>query len=204
MTALARTVTVPPAEGDPEAGLALLGRLRTLSGGQSYADDAEALAKAAPAAEVFRPVPAPRAGKPAARQPFVLLIDNSASMAATDVAPHRLAAAKKAALRQLAAEKDNAPGIVLAFSSDVEVLQTLTTDRDLLHRAVEGVSQTQRPTRLEPALELIGALTGPHPVHLFSDGGFPDVGDLDFDPPALHTTGSARRKARPTTSGSSP
>ena len=118
-------------------------------------------------------------------------------MAATDVAPHRLAAAKKAALRQLAAEKDDAPGIVLAFSSDVEVLQTLTTDRDLLRRAVEGVSQTQRPTRLEPALELIGALTGPHPVHLFSDGGFPDVGDLDFDPPALryHRIGEAEGQA---------
>jgi hypothetical protein len=140
---------------------------------------------------------------------YILMIDNSASMSATDVAPNRLELAKKEALKEIDAHTDNDTGMVIVFNSSAEILQSYTHDRSLLSRAVESIRPTQRVTRLEEALSLADSLANPSrstddaasrpagedpskartyvategmptEVFLYSDGRFPDVSDFNL------------------------
>ncbi len=140
---------------------------------------------------------------------YIIMIDNSASMNATDVSPNRLEAAKKEAQNEIDAHTENDTGMVLVFNSSAEILQSYTHDRSLLRRAVESIKPTQRPTRLEEALSLADSLANPTrstddaasrpdaedpakartyvagegqptEVFLFSDGRFPDVSDFNL------------------------
>lgn len=134
---------------------------------------------------------------------YVVLIDNSASMSATDVAPSRLDAAKGQALAQVDAAADGDAGMVIAFGSNAEIRQSFTTNKRLLRDAVLAVKPTHRPTRIEEALTLAESLANPTrstmdvaarpegatrtyvpiegvetDVHLYSDGRFPDAPDF--------------------------
>ena len=60
---------------------------------------------------------------------YIIMIDNSASMSAKDVAPNRLAWAKKEALMQIDAASSDDFGMVLVFNSKASTLQTYTNDR---------------------------------------------------------------------------
>jgi len=140
---------------------------------------------------------------------YILMVDNSASMSATDVAPNRLEMAKKEALKEIDAHTDNDTGMVIVFNSTAETLQSYTHDRGLLRLAVEGIRPTQRVTRLEEALSLADGLANPSrstddaasrpagedpskartyvategmptEVFLYSDGRFPDVTDFNL------------------------
>jgi hypothetical protein len=135
---------------------------------------------------------------------YILMIDNSASMAATDLVPSRLHWAKQEALNEIEAATEEDFGMVIVFNSSAEILQSYTSNRALLRQAVEGIVQTQRPTRIDEALSLADSLANPSrtaddaavkpkevepgkertyvaaegfvtTVHLFSDGRFPDV-----------------------------
>jgi hypothetical protein len=144
-------------------------------------------------------------GSTAAGKYYILIIDNSASMAVGDVSPSRLAVAKEEALREIDAHADSDAGMVIAFNSRAALLQSYTADKPLLRRAVDSISQTQRPTHIDEALTLADSLANPlkstedasvrpppgdepgraitfvapegraAEVHLFSDGRFPDV-----------------------------
>jgi hypothetical protein len=138
---------------------------------------------------------------------YIIMIDNSASMNATDVAPSRLEQAKKEALAEIDSHTDNDSGMIIVFNSSAEILQSFTSDRNKLRDAVAHVKPTLRPTRIEEALTLASSLANPKvstedraskpegedpskartyvPVqgvptqlHLFSDGRFPDVPDF--------------------------
>ena len=140
---------------------------------------------------------------------YILLLDNSASMAATDVPPTRLAWAKEQALKEIDAATDADTGMVIAFNDTAEIRQSYTTNRTALRRAVEGVQPTQKGTRLDEALSLAASLANPtrstddvaaapaNPepgkertyvsadgiqadLHLFSDGKFPPVPDFSL------------------------
>lgn len=135
---------------------------------------------------------------------YILLLDSSASMAASDVAPSRLEAARAEALREIDARPAGDTGMVIEFNARAAILQPYTRDRGLLRAAVRRVRQTARPTRVEEALRLADSLANPHrsaedeavrpvgedpakartyvaaegiaaEVHLYSDGRFPDV-----------------------------
>jgi hypothetical protein len=137
---------------------------------------------------------------------YILLIDNSASMAATDVKPSRLHAAKEEALKVIAEAGDNDHGMVIAFNSKALTLQSFTNNKAKLISAVKGIEQTQRPTRIEEAINLADSLanqsrstedlaTRPQQeelgkertfvppqgtatdLHLFSDGRFPNLSE---------------------------
>jgi hypothetical protein len=143
-------------------------------------------------------------GSTAAGKYYILIIDNSASMGVSDVGTSRLAEAKAEALREVDAHAEGDAGMVIAFSSRAALLQSYTTDKALLRRAIASIQQTERPTRIDEALTLAESLAnplrstedasvrqpelGPGPsrtlvapegraaeVHLFSDGRFPDV-----------------------------
>jgi hypothetical protein len=138
---------------------------------------------------------------------YILVIDNSASMSATDVAPTRLAWAKQQALREIDAATDEDTGMVIVFNSTAEILQSYTNNRGELRAAVERIEPTEKPTRIEEALGLAASLANPikstenenatpggvepgkerqyvptegipADVHLFSDGRFPSPGEF--------------------------
>lgn len=146
---------------------------------------------------------------------YIILIDNSASMGATDVAPSRLHQARAEALKEIDAYSDSDSGMVIEFNSRARVVQTFTTDRNLLRRAVNQIEQTQRPTRIDEALlqadgranptrtaddqasrpagedpekarTYVSAEGASTEVHLFSDGGFPDVSDFALGNLQMH------------------
>jgi hypothetical protein len=135
---------------------------------------------------------------------YILLIDNSASMSVADVGKSRLEAARDEALHEIDSRAEGDVGMVIAFNSRASILQPYTSERSLLRAAVAKISQTQRPTRIDEALQLADSLANPlrstddtavrpnnedpaqartyvapegiaAEVHLFSDGRFPDV-----------------------------
>ena len=135
---------------------------------------------------------------------YILLLDNSLSMAATDMPPDRLAWAKAEAIKEIDAATDADFGMVIAFNDEAEIRQSYTGNRAALRKAVEGIGPTTRPTRLDEALGLAASLANPDrstenevaapanpepgkerqyvaaegmaaDVHLYSDGKFPPV-----------------------------
>ncbi|MGL6076310.1 MAG: vWA domain-containing protein [Fimbriiglobus sp.] len=135
---------------------------------------------------------------------FILIIDNSASMSATDVPDGRLAWAKAEAIKEIDAATDQDSGMVISFSDTAEIRQSYTTNRAELKAAVNAITTTQRPTKIDEALSLAASLANPlrsteneaaapaNPepgkertyvapegmqadVHLYSDGKFPPV-----------------------------
>jgi hypothetical protein len=147
---------------------------------------------------------------------YILMIDNSASMGATDISPSRLHWAKQEALKEIDASTDNDFGMVIVFNSSAEILQSYTNNRGQLRAAVEKIEQTQRTTRIEEALSLADSLANPNrsaddasvrpanvepgkertyvaaegikdtEVHLFSDGRFPDMPDFALGNLIIH------------------
>ncbi|MGO8744798.1 MAG: vWA domain-containing protein [Thermoguttaceae bacterium] len=134
---------------------------------------------------------------------FIFLIDNSASMQATDVAPSRLEEAKRQALETIAAMAPGDVAMVIAFSDAADVKQSFTENAGRLRRAVEAIQPTQRTTSLLEALKVASGLANPGrsgtdptdvqvaealPARLFlySDGKFDDaagfsLGNLDAE-----------------------
>ncbi|MFN4260718.1 MAG: vWA domain-containing protein [Gemmataceae bacterium] len=146
---------------------------------------------------------------------YIIMIDNSASMSAKDVQPSRLEVAKQEALKAIAAASDNDFGMVIVFNSTAEIVHSYTNNRAALRNAVRNIPPTQRPTRIEYALEFAGGRANPHrstedvavqpanvepgkerqlvaaeglatEVHLFSDGRFADVKDFALGKLNLH------------------
>jgi hypothetical protein len=99
-------------------------------------------------------------GKNRARH-YILLIDNSASMSATDVSPSRLDWAKQEALKEIDAAGDSDYGMVIVFNSKASTLQTYTNNRGKLREVVRNIAPTQRSTRIEEALSLAESLANP-------------------------------------------
>lgn len=135
---------------------------------------------------------------------YIVMIDNSASMSATDIAPSRLEWAKAEALKLIDAAGDNDIGMVIVFNSQAETRQLYTTNKQQLRQAVLSIESTNRSTRIDEALALADSLANPSrssdnasmipvgvepgkertyvapegkptAVHLFSDGRFPAV-----------------------------
>jgi hypothetical protein len=140
---------------------------------------------------------------------YILMIDNSASMSATDVEPNRLEWAKREALKEIDAAGDDDVGMVIVFNSAAQLVQSRTNSKDLLRQAVRSIQPTQRPTNIRDALQLAAEPANPGKsteneasrpaeedptkartyapvegtptaVHLFSDGRFRDLEDFQL------------------------
>lgn len=95
---------------------------------------------------------------------YIILIDNSASMTATDVKPAhptRLAWAKAEALKLIDAAHDGDPGMVIVFNSTAEIRQSYTTNKDELRAAVNAVEPSEHLTRIDEALALAASRANP-------------------------------------------
>src|SRR5262245_29408380 len=89
---------------------------------------------------------------------YILIIDNSASMSATDVEPTRLDWAKAEAIKEIDAASDDDIGMLIVFNSRAEIRQSYTANRSLLRERVREIEPTQRPTQIEEALNLADSL----------------------------------------------
>lgn len=126
----------------------------------------------------------------------ILLIDNSASMAATDETPSRLEQAKRQALAVVDQMRPGDVAQVLAFS-DTTQTHGYTPSRRALHQRISAIQPTSRGTDLRQALRVAAGLAhpaaawggerqppddaAPATLLIFSDGGFPDVPDIALD-----------------------
>ncbi len=124
---------------------------------------------------------------------LIILIDNSASMSATDEPPNRLAAAKARALALIDQMASGDVGMVISFS-DTAQTQSFTESRRALRRQIEAIVPTNRSTDIREALRAAAGLANPGltrlenqqavneslpaTMYIFSDGAFPAVPDF--------------------------
>lgn len=105
---------------------------------------------------------------------LILIVDRSASMAATDANGTRLDAAKQEALRLVDQLPDGGRATVIAIGGQMEVPASASTDRRELRRAIEGLSiRNGGGSDLTQALALAGALAAREfdsEVAIISDG----------------------------------
>ena len=116
---------------------------------------------------------------------IVLVIDNSASMNATDVSPTRLEAAKRAARNLVAALRFRDEMAVIAAGTQPQVVCGLTGHERTLQTAIERIAHSDGPTRVPDAIELAKRLLAGAPhgqVVVYSDGGFKESEKLASDP----------------------
>jgi hypothetical protein len=123
---------------------------------------------------------------------FVFLIDNSASMSATDVQPTRLDEAKRRSGELIDQMRSGDAAMIISFADTARVEQSFTDDRGLLNRRLEAVKPTNRSTSLLEALKLAAGLANPGrsgeditdvrvaeampaTLYILSDGKFPPV-----------------------------
>src|SRR5262249_12734012 len=115
----------------------------------------------------------------------VLVIDNSASMNATDVAPSRLARAKQEGQRILDGLRFRDEVALGAAGTQPQVLCGLTGHHRTLQSALEAVPPTDGPTRVAEAVALARRLLADQhngKVIVLSDGCFPDADRLAESP----------------------
>jgi hypothetical protein len=123
-------------------------------------------------------------------QRFVLMIDNSASMTATDVAPTRLDKAKEAAKKVVSGMDADDLAMVISFSDSARVESNYTGDRRMLALRIDSIKPTQSKTSLREGLQVASGLANPSKqigegvvassvvtpkLFIYTDGGFADV-----------------------------
>lgn len=128
----------------------------------------------------------------------IYIIDNSASMQATDEGPSRLESAKAKVRELIADASSNDVGMVIAFSDRADVRQGFTNDRRRLLDAVNSIQPTSRTTDASEALRAAAGLANPGrtsfeenkdiqvadaipaTVYMLSDGAMGEWNDLDL------------------------
>jgi Ca-activated chloride channel family protein len=103
----------------------------------------------------------------------ILLVDVSASMAATDVPPSRLETAKNQARLIISNLPEETRATLIAAGESAQVLISTSTDRRLLLQAIEGLQALPVGSDLTGALELASAIAARQPdseIVVLSDG----------------------------------
>ena len=92
---------------------------------------------------------------------FIFLVDNSASMQSTDVAPSRLAEAKRRVGELIDQMKSGDVAMIVSFADSARVEQMFSDDRRQLRRGLESIRPTERTTSLDEALKVVSGLANP-------------------------------------------
>jgi hypothetical protein len=112
---------------------------------------------------------------------FVMVVDNSASMNATDEMPTRLDAAKRAGMNLINSLRFRDEMAIVSAGSQPQLFCGLTGHQRTLRRALESIPSRDGPSRTMEAVELARRLVaGPkhHKVVVLSDGAFDDATQL--------------------------
>jgi hypothetical protein len=108
-------------------------------------------------------------------QSFIVLIDQSASMSATDVKPNRLEAAKRKAIEIVNDMSIGDQMMVVTFAAGARPISTFKQNKGVLRSVIRGISPTGSPTRVAEALQIARAAAEVQPnaeIIIISDGGF--------------------------------
>ena len=92
---------------------------------------------------------------------FILVIDNSASMSATDREPSRLQMAKNRAAEIIENMEPGDVAMLITCSDQALILQSYTSDKQLLKDKLERIKPTNRRSDLSQALTAAAALANP-------------------------------------------
>jgi Ca-activated chloride channel family protein len=109
----------------------------------------------------------------ASGQALILILDTSASMAASDALPSRLEAAKAEARQLVDGLPDTARITLITAGDGAQVLVASSQDRRLVHQAIDGVHAGTGGGDLTAALELASAIAARQPeteIAILSDG----------------------------------
>src|SRR5688500_4367313 len=130
---------------------------------------------------------------------FIFLVDNSASMSATDAegAKNRLEQAKTVVGGLIDQMESGMTAMIISFADTPQVVQEFTDNRRLLRERLATIEPTVRGTDLHGALDLADGLANPGRItteeggaeidvveaqpatlYIFSDGRFEDVKDF--------------------------
>jgi Ca-activated chloride channel family protein len=104
----------------------------------------------------------------------ILILDTSASMAATDVSPSRLEAAKEQTRQVVESLPDSARVTILTAGQKARVMVASSLDRREIFRAIDNISQGIGTSDLATALQLASAIAARQPetqIIVLSDGG---------------------------------
>src|SRR5262249_48895595 len=110
------------------------------------------------------------------RDRLVFLIDNSASMGATDVAPTRLEEAKRRALELIDQMRSGDVAMIVSFADSARVEQMFTDNRAELRRRLELIQPTDRATSISEALRVASVLANPQRDDADGSGGTASAG----------------------------
>ncbi|MBI3461564.1 MAG: VWA domain-containing protein [Planctomycetes bacterium] len=116
---------------------------------------------------------------------LVLVLDNSASMNATDVSPSRLAEAKQRAEQFIRAMRFRDEMAVVSAGAQPKVVCGLSSHQRTLLKALDGVLPSDGPTRVPEAVTLAEQLLADHKhgqVIVLSDGCFQEAEKLAANP----------------------
>jgi Ca-activated chloride channel homolog len=108
-----------------------------------------------------------------ASQAAIFILDISASMAATDVTPTRIEAAKTQAIQLINGLPEGSRITVIAAGEGAQVLVASTQDRRVAHQAIESIRHTHGRGDLTAALQLASAVGARQPdteIVIHSDG----------------------------------
>lgn len=127
----------------------------------------------------------------------VLILDASASMQSTDIAPSRFEAARAEARRLVDGARPGESLAILEAGPRTLVRQSATTDRLRLHRALDACTVTDGRAAIADALSLAEGLVREMPdaeIHLFSDGAMENLREFENHPLPLvfHPVGERR------------
>ena len=104
---------------------------------------------------------------------MIIIIDTSTSMAATDVEPSRIEAAKQQAQALSQEVPENTRITVIAAGEHTEILVSASQDRKLTQQAINSISTPMGNSDLSTALQITSAITSRQPntdIILLSDG----------------------------------
>jgi hypothetical protein len=122
---------------------------------------------------------------------IVIVIDNSASMNATDVKPTRLAEAKRQAEQWIAGMRHRDEFALVAAGTQPQVIVGFTSRQKTVSSAIQSLATTDGPSQVADAVALARRLLGERQdgkqqeVVVFSDGRFSGVEDLSSVPSPL-------------------
>ena len=135
--------------------------------------------------------------RPALRRPgfmpgrAILIIDNSASMLATEMGQPRLALAKQAALQHIE-QVAAGGGMMLMLTNAAAVQVAFTTDTVKLQRAIENIPQSEAPRNLQPVFDAAARYTeSPQDKVFFISDNFENLPDISLPVHKIGVGGAA-------------
>lgn len=122
----------------------------------------------------------------------ILIIDNAASMSATEMGQTRLALAKQAALKHI--EQVAAGGGMMLMLTNADPVQVaFTTDTAKLQHAIENIPQSEAPRNLQPAFDAaIRYAESPQDQVFFISDNFENLPDISLPVHKIGVGGAAQ------------